>query len=259
MNPSWPATQWTLICRAGSLPPAERQDALARLVEMYRGPIESTLARLLAARGVPPARSRQWAEDLASGFVADKWLQGDMLSRLDRSGPARFKTFLYKCLSDHVVDALRRSTREAAAKRSAAAAARESAEARGAHDPFGDAVRRFERNLALTDLREAFLETRRWCEDRGWQDTFRRFCGSWLGSGEPSSAPPALPERTWRDRSLKIRTRLNEAYRRRVAASCLTEEEVDREIAYLDGLLLELEGSKWATLAGEADLQIHDD
>lgn len=237
-SPAWPATQWTLICGCGSLPPEERGESLTRLILLYRTPLEATAAAILTAKGVARTRARAWAEELVEEFLADKWVLGDMLGRLDRRGPARFKTFLYKCLSDAAVDALRRFSRDGKLRAPRAAVA-----------PADDGARRFERNLALHDLSASLRETRRWCEGKGWSDTFQRFCAAF--SGEDRKAAP-IPERTWRDRCSRIRAHLNEAYRGRVAASCRSEEELNREIESLERLLLDTRGIRWATLVDGA-------
>jgi len=247
MPPEWPPTQWTLIRRCGALPPEQRRAELARLIELYRAPIEAAFRDALRRRGLPLKRAAQWAEDLAAQFVADKWVLGDMLSRIDRDGPARFKTFLYKCVSDAAVDALRKARVEAAAKDRTARPG----------DPFADAGRRFERNLALADLRHALLEARDWCEGKGWGATFRRFCRAFLeGVAAPAAGDEPLPERTWRDRCARIRARLHDAYRRRVAAGCLDPDEVERELEHVERLLLELKGIRWAELEGEGGLAV---
>ncbi len=242
---AWPPTQWTLVCRCGALPPGRRREELGRLVALYHAPIESALARILANRGVPWARAGQWAEELAAQFVADRLVAGDLLARIDRNGPARFKTFLWKCLTDWATDALRRAGRGERARRAAPVAG----------DPFADAARGFERTLALQDLREALRETRDHCRAKGWDAVFGAFCEAFMAGRAPD---PAIPARTWRDRCARIRAHLRDALRRRVSAACLDRDEADRELARVEDLLLDLRGVRWSVLLEDGDLWVED-
>lgn len=89
----FPQTQWTLVGRAGS-----DREALGALLGRYVPALE---AHLLARR-VP----RDRIADLVQGFISDKIVEQNLLSRADR-GRGKFRTFLLTAMQNYVIDLAR--------------------------------------------------------------------------------------------------------------------------------------------------------
>src|SRR6266581_6570385 len=94
----FPATMWSLVMEASQQSdPAQVQDALKQLCEIYRRPIVEWLLR----RGYG-----QNSEDLANDFVVFL-LEKNRLENFAR-GTARFRSFLIKCLKRFLRDQWRK-------------------------------------------------------------------------------------------------------------------------------------------------------
>lgn len=119
MNPSneqydvgpagFPATRWSLVCRAGGGDLATQPIAIAELTRMYAPALHAHLLQLLRGDG-------DRADDLLQGFLADKLLEQRLVGHAD-ANRGRFRTFLLAALDRYVIDthrhdnALKRSPR----------------------------------------------------------------------------------------------------------------------------------------------------
>jgi len=124
----FPATQWSLVARAGERDGADSREALSMLLQRY---LPALRAHLVIEKRIPPDR----ASDLLQGFVADKIIEQDLLRHAEKS-KGKFRSFLLVTLNHYIISQHRSDT---AAKR----APRESIEALderatqlpGGHDP----------------------------------------------------------------------------------------------------------------------------
>jgi RNA polymerase sigma-70 factor (ECF subfamily) len=105
---SFPTTRWSLVAHAARVDGEAQRDALGRLLQQY---LPAMRAHLLA-RGI----SRDRADDLLQGFVADKVLERDLLAAAD-AARGRFRSLLVTSLNNYAANCLRD---ELAAKRSPA-------------------------------------------------------------------------------------------------------------------------------------------
>lgn len=96
----FPQTHWTLVDRAADQSAAEASKALGELLERY---LPALKAHLLFGKRVSPDR----ADDLVHGFIADKILEGELLSRADRAR-GKFRTFLLTALDRYMVSQYRK-------------------------------------------------------------------------------------------------------------------------------------------------------
>ncbi|NQT11663.1 MAG: sigma-70 family RNA polymerase sigma factor [Planctomycetes bacterium] len=95
----FPTTHWSLVARAGKDRAEARGEALGDLLVRY---LPALRAHLICAKGIAPDR----ADDLVQGFVADKILEKDLISRADRD-LGKFRTFLLAALGHFVINQYR--------------------------------------------------------------------------------------------------------------------------------------------------------
>lgn len=93
----FPATQWTLVARAGQT--ATAQQAMTQLLPRY---LEAMRSHLILMRRLAPER----AEDLLQGFVASQVLERRLIRRAER-GKGRFRSFLLVALDRYVSNQFR--------------------------------------------------------------------------------------------------------------------------------------------------------
>ena len=92
-------TRWSLITRLRDLDPERQREALGTLLRDY---YPALLAHLVAREGLDIHR----AEDVLQGFVSDKILANNLLSKVDRS-KGRFRSFLLRSLKNYLLDQIK--------------------------------------------------------------------------------------------------------------------------------------------------------
>ena len=95
-------TRWSLITRLRDLDPEQQREALGALLHDYYAAL---LAHLVAREGLELHN----AEDVLQGFVSDKILANDLLSKVDRS-KGRFRSFLLRSLKNYLLDQIKRDS-----------------------------------------------------------------------------------------------------------------------------------------------------
>ena len=86
----FPATQWSLVDRAGQDDSEARREALGQLLQRY---MPALRAHLVRRRGLPPEK----ADDILQEFVTSKILEKDLIARADRR-LGKLRTFLLTAL-----------------------------------------------------------------------------------------------------------------------------------------------------------------
>lgn len=89
-------TRWSLITRLQDLDPERQREALGTLLTDY---YPALLAHLVVREHVDVHR----AEDILQGFVSDKILANNLLSKVDRA-KGRFRSFLLRSLKNYLLD-----------------------------------------------------------------------------------------------------------------------------------------------------------
>ena len=172
----FPSTHWTLVAGAGADDTVRRQ-ALGMLLRRYLPALWSFLVanyRFTSDR----------ADDLVQGFLADKVLEQDLLSRADRTR-GRFRNFLATALDRYALNELRR---EQAAKRSPAGGLASLEEHPGLDRPGPAAADAFDAAWARRVLQLALERMKAECGRKGREDVWEVFEARVLGPtlrGEP--------------------------------------------------------------------------
>lgn len=104
---AFPETRWSLVGRAGAAGDDASRESLGELLGRY---LPALKTHLVLRKRVAPER----ADDLIQGFVANKVIAGDFVSRANRER-GRFRNLLLTAVDRYVVDVIRQ---EAAKKRS---------------------------------------------------------------------------------------------------------------------------------------------
>ena len=112
-----PVTNWTLIGKAGVEGEIGRQ-ALEAVLILYRPVIRTFLIRRIGL-------SSPDAEDIQQGFIADRILEKELLSRADKKR-GKFRTYLFTSLENYAIDMLRKRKRDAGINQRLETAVRES-------------------------------------------------------------------------------------------------------------------------------------
>lgn len=99
---AFPVTRWSLVLRAGAKSTAAGFQALEQLVTRYHLALK---AHLVYVKKLDPDR----AEDLIQGFLADKFLESDLLTTAQRD-KGRFRTYLLTALERYRVSVYRKET-----------------------------------------------------------------------------------------------------------------------------------------------------
>ena len=95
----FPATSWSLIGRVSSGDAAARREALGQLLNQY---LPALRARLVLDKRL----NAEQAEDALQGFIADKIVEQDLVSRADRD-KGKFRSFVLTALDRYLVDRIR--------------------------------------------------------------------------------------------------------------------------------------------------------
>lgn len=99
---SFPRTSWDLVEQAAH--GADSKHRVNRLGELLGHYLSPLLTHLVLHQGIP----RVQAEDLLQGFVTDRILTRDLLSRADRTR-GKFRTFLLTALHNYIISEFRKS------------------------------------------------------------------------------------------------------------------------------------------------------
>lgn len=151
MDAEFDTTDWNLIAAACSPSVATKRDALGRVFETYRRPVEAWLRRCGA--------DAQRAEELASDFFAKVLVERGVLAGADPA-KGRLRELLRRAAIHFRIDALRR---EAARVRSEASAARDREQPGCEADEawFDEEWARRQLEVALERTRDRLLKTDR--------------------------------------------------------------------------------------------------
>lgn len=95
----FPATQWSLVARAGQADPEVKREALGQLLGRY---LPALQAHLVHQKRIPPEK----ADDLVQQFAVDKILEKDLLAWADRQ-LGKLRTFLLTALNRFVKNQFR--------------------------------------------------------------------------------------------------------------------------------------------------------
>lgn len=149
----FPATEWTLVARAGESG-HPRRPALAELVRRYQEPLRS---HLICIRRIDPNE----AADLLQGFLTSQVVERGLIRRAERS-KGRFRTFILMALDRFVKNRFREARAAKRAPDRAAtldehadfahpgAAPADSFDAAWARQVLNDAIARMQRDCAMT-------------------------------------------------------------------------------------------------------------
>jgi RNA polymerase sigma-70 factor (ECF subfamily) len=162
----FPATQWSLVNRARQTDEVARQSAMGDFLHRY---LPALRAHLIAERRV----TRERADDLLQGFVADKIIEQGLLDHAQQ-GRGKFRSFLLVTLDNYVIS-LHRSER--AAKRSPPMGLAELGEAARQMVGGQDPARTFNLAWARELIAEALRRMQAECRESGRADLWRIFQG----------------------------------------------------------------------------------
>lgn len=95
-------TQWSLVVRTNASDPEESRKALEALLHIYWRPL---LVHLVSTKRL----SRDAAEDVLQGFIADKVLERELFAKASQSR-GRLRTLLLTALDHYYKDRFRRDT-----------------------------------------------------------------------------------------------------------------------------------------------------
>lgn len=162
----FPATQWSLVSRAGHHDADLRRQALSVLLHRY---LPALRMYLLVGRRL----RRDDAEDLLQGFVADKIIEQNLLAGAEAER-GKFRTFLLATLNRYAISRHRADT---AAKRSPPAGLHELNETaeRVADDAATDPSQQFAFAWARETITEALKRMRAECDRSRRPDLWRVF------------------------------------------------------------------------------------
>ena len=177
----FPSTQWSMVAQAGASDTVLRR-ALDALLRRYLPALRSYL---LANHRV----SRDRADDLLQGFLADKVLEQDIIRHADQTR-GKFRTFLMTALNRYAISQVRK---ERAARRTPAGLEPLDGEDALAH-PAPAAPDTFDVAWARQVLNLAIERTREECEAGGRADLWAVFEGRVLMPTVRHADPVPLTE-----------------------------------------------------------------
>lgn len=230
----FPTTRWTLVITAADAQRTEAHAALVALCERYWYPLYAYVRR----RGYPPDQ----AQDLTQAFFV-RVLEGRYLDRADRD-KGRFRAFMLTSLKFFLADEADRNRAQKRGGGAVLSLEMTSGEERYQREPAHDETpeRIFERRWALSvleivvdRLRDEFLQ-------HGRLDQFNRLKVFLVDQPETPYAALA-PEMGISEGALKVavhrlRKRYRELFRREIAETVATPEEVEAELRYLAAALM---------------------
>ena len=235
MSAEFPTTEWQLIADACSPSIAQRRDALGRVFDAYRGPIEAWLRRL----GADPDRSAEIAQD----FFAKVLIERQLLVGADRA-KGRLRTLLRTAVERYRVDLIRRD--DARLRAESSAGQHKAAEiAGGAVEP--DAARDFDAEWTRAQLEMTIVRARELMLATGREREWRVFELSTLLPAVHGTAKPSM-ETVAREVGLanaaiasnllfQAKRRVAAMFREVVSETVSGAEDFRDELAHVDGVL----------------------
>lgn len=179
----FPATQWSLVGRAGGVDEPLRQRALEELLRVY---VPALRSFLVEARGL----SGDLAEEMLQQFIADKIMAAKLLQKADQ-GRGKFRSFVVKSLNNFVNSKLKSLQKE-----QARTVALDEAEA--CLTVSSTAICRFEEEWVRQLVMDALGMMEADCEQRGRADLWgifkRRVVVPLLTEVEPASYESVVEE-----------------------------------------------------------------
>jgi RNA polymerase sigma factor (sigma-70 family) len=228
-------TRWTVVLQAGDRDSAERDAALAELLEAYWYPLYGFIRR--------QGYNEHEAEDLLQGFIA-RLLEKDSLSHVGE-GRGRFRNFLLVCLRNYLAGAVEQaSAQKRGGGRRPVSIDFQGAGARYAHEPAHEltAQRQFERDWALELIGQAFSRLKAEWNSTGKEKQFTAL-SKYLVGAEPApsyaavAAKLGMTEGAVKTAVHRLRGQFREALCEQVAATLdhddLLEDEIRRLFAAL--------------------------
>ena len=222
------ATQWSLVLRARD----KSKDALENLFGQYREPLLVWLLR----QGYQPAD----AEDILHGFV-QTLLSRDALNSVARE-KGRFRTFLLKCLKNHLRDEQDRKT---AAKRGGGQALESldqtDEEGRTLHEPASSSAGpdlEYDRAWAQSVLTNSFRKLQEECAGQGHPALLAAlepvmFCHDTASPYREIGVNLGMSEGAVKMAASRIRARLKGLVRGEIMQTVANEPDWQDEVRYL--------------------------
>lgn len=215
-------TSWTRVYGA-----RENQAMLHALTVQYQPAIRQFIGVLV--------RRDDLADDLTQEFLADKFLNGSLVERAERSR-GRFRSFLAQSVRNFVKDHLRRSMREQRG-RMALADSVESART------WSSAEQSFDQEYARLVIEKAVENVRQACHEQGMERQWRVFESRMLmpatNECEQARVDDLLDEQNQSDRQQiytqadVVRKKVLREFRKLVARTVADESDVTAEMDYL--------------------------
>lgn len=233
---SFPATQWSMVLRAGEGSETQVRLALESLCRQYWYPLYTFVRR--------QGRTHHEAEDCTQEFLA-RLLASDGVARA-RPERGRFRTFLLASLRNFLVNEWQRVQ---TAKRGGGASHLTldfgTAAERFAHEPEDPGLtpeQAFDRNWAVGMVERVVAELRQEYEKSGRGVLFAALEPLiWSNPGSAHVAAPAarlgLSAHAFSVALHRVRRRLGERLRARVAEIVADESEIDTELRHLSAAL----------------------
>lgn len=228
----FPTTQWSLIMRAASDDPVDRDKALAEIYTLYWPPVYA----FIRSRGYPPHD----AEDLTQGLFAEL-LQRNDFAKTD-SAHGRLRSYLLTSAKNHVNSEHRREHRQ---KRGGDAILFSIDAATAEHrclipemvdDKTPDQI--FDQQWAITVMEELVQQLRARYAEKQQSDLFTALLPFIQAGGSPTSQREIANQLNMSEQAVRVavhrlRQRYAEQLRLIVKATLGAGESVDDEIAHL--------------------------
>lgn len=229
----FPPTHWSILAQASLHGDTEAQSALEEFCARYRDP----LLEFVCFQGTPPTESEDAVQDFLAHIARDS-----VLRNADRA-QGRFRSFLLGALKRFLA---RRRQREHAAKRGGGLPPLSldqldsEFEIQALVSETDSAF--FDRTWAITMLDEALGEVEKEYAERGRTVAFNVLSKFLPGSQVPppyenAAAEAGMSLAQFKTEVHRIRTRLRESLRERIALSVSAPHEIDDEMAYLSRVL----------------------
>jgi RNA polymerase sigma-70 factor (ECF subfamily) len=224
-------TRWTVVLQAGDRDSADRDAALAELLEAYWYPLYGFIRR--------QGYDEHEAEDLLQGFIA-RLLEKDSLSHV-QEGRGRFRNFLLVCLRNYLAGEVERASAQKRGGGSRPVSIDvQAADARFGHEPAHEltAQRQFERDWAVEVIGQSFARLAADWNSAGKQELFAALSQYLVGT-EPAPSYAAAAEKLGMSEGAvrtavhRLRGQFREALCEQVAATLDRDDLLEDEIRRL--------------------------
>jgi len=175
----FPTTHWSLVARVGQDRAETRREALSELLIRY---LPALRTHLICTKGFRPDE----ADDLVQGFVADKILEKDLISRADRD-LGKFRTFLLAALGHFVINQYRDQQAKRRAPRDAAVLSMKDQDGAAQSEPTPSEA--YDVAWARSVIGEALQRMQLECQESNRADVWGIFEGRVLGPTLEGSEP----------------------------------------------------------------------